>query len=118
MMDGTTGVLSKLAALLDMDAEGILAQSLHGFVAEQLVQSQQRISQLSVEHQRFLRKYGMPLEAFLCALEALEEEPEEAATFHGVPLGEALADSRWWAHVQEDLATETAKFEQLQALHK
>ena len=118
MTAGTTAVLSKLAALLDMDAEGILAQSLRGFVAEQLAQSQQRISQFSVAHQRFLRKYGMPLEAFLRALEALEEEPEEAATFHGVPLVEALADSRWWAHVQEDLATETAKFEQLQALHK
>jgi hypothetical protein len=118
MTDGTTAVLSKLAALLDMDAAGILAQSLRGFVAEQLAQSQQRISQLSVTHQRFLRKYGMPLEAFLRALEAVEEEPEEVATFHGVPLLEALADSRWWAHVQEELATETAKFEQLQALHK
>ena len=117
MTDGTTAVLSKLAAVLDMDAEGILAQSLRGVVAEQLAQSQQRISQLSVTHQRFRRQYGMPLEAFLRALENLEEAPEEAATFHGVPLVEALADSRWWAHVQEDLATETAKFEQLQVLH-
>jgi hypothetical protein len=118
MTDGTTAVLSKLAAVLDMDAEGILAQRLRGFIAEQLAQSQQRISQFSVEHQRVLRKYGIPLEAFLRALEALEEQPEEDATFHGVPLVEAVADSRWWAHVQENLATETAKFEQLQALHK
>ena len=118
MTAGTTTVLSKLAALLDMDAEGILTQSLRGFVAAQLAQSQQRISRLSVAYQRFLRKYGMPLEAFLRAMEALEEEPEEAATFHGVPLVEALADSRWWAHVQEDLGAETATFEQLQALHK
>jgi hypothetical protein len=118
MTIGTTAVLSKLAALLDMDAEGILAQSLRGFIAEQMAQSQQRISQLSVEHQRFLRKYGLPLEAFLRALEALEDQPEEDTTFHGVPLVEVVADSRWWAHVQEELAAETAKFEQLQALHK
>jgi hypothetical protein len=101
-----------------MDAEAILAQSLRGFVAEQMVQLQQRISQFSVEHQRFLRKYGMPLEAFLHTLEALEEQPEEDAMIRGVPLLEAVADSRWWAHVQEDLAAETAKLEQLQALHK
>jgi hypothetical protein len=85
MTDGTTAVLSKLAAVLDMDAEGILAQSLRGLVAEQMAQSQQRISQLSVEHQRFLRKYGMPLEAFMRALEALEEQPSEA-TIHGGPI--------------------------------
>ena len=118
MTDGTTAVLSKLAALLDMDAEAILSQSLRGFVAEQMAQSQQRISQFSGERQRFLQKYGMPLEVFIRALEALEEQPEEDATLHGVPLLEAVADSRWWAHVQEDLAAETAKFEQLQALHK
>jgi hypothetical protein len=41
----------------------------------------------------------------------------EAATFHGVPLVEAVTDSRWWAHVQDDLATETAKVQQLQALY-
>jgi hypothetical protein len=29
-----------------------------------------------------------------------------------------MADSRWWAHGQEDLAAETAKLAQLQALHK
>ena len=52
------------------------------------------------------------------ALEALEEQPEEEATLQGVPLLEAVADSRWWAHVQEELATETAKLEQLQALYK
>jgi hypothetical protein len=60
-----------------MDAEGILAQSLRGLIAEQLAQLQQRISQFSVVHQRFLRKYGMPLEAFVRALEALEEQPVE-----------------------------------------
>jgi hypothetical protein len=43
MTDGTTAMLSKLAVLLDMDAEGILAQSLRGFVVEQMMQSQQRI---------------------------------------------------------------------------
>jgi hypothetical protein len=79
MTDGTPAVLSKLAAVLDMDTQAILEQSLRGFIAEQLAQSQQRISQLSVEHQRFLRKYGMPLEAFLRAIEALEKQPEEGA---------------------------------------
>jgi hypothetical protein len=29
---------------------------------------------------------------------------------------EAVTDSRWWAHVQDDLAAETAKLEQLQTL--
>ena len=118
MTDGTTIVLSKLASVLDMDAEAILAQSLRDFMAEQIAQSQQRISQCYVEHQRFLRKYGMSWEAFLYALEALEEQPEEEATLQGVPLLEAVADSRWWAHVQEELAAETVKLEQLQALHK
>jgi hypothetical protein len=111
MTDGTTTVLSKLAALLDMDAEAILAQSLHGFVAEQMAPLQQRISQLSEEHQRFLRQYNMPLGAFLHALEALEEQPEEDVMIRGEPLLEAVADSRWWAHVQADLAAEMAKLE-------
>ena len=118
MMDGTTTVLSRLASVLDMDAEAILAQSLHDFVAEQIALSQQRMSQGYMEHQRFLQKYGMPWEAFMRALEALEEQPEEEVTLQGVPLLEAVADSRWWAHVQEELATETAKLEQLQALYK
>ena len=118
MTDAATAVLSKLEALLDMDGETILTQSLRGFIAEKMLQVQQRISQLYLEHQRFVHKYGESLDAFLQALDALEEQPEEDATIHGVPLLEAVADSRWWAHVQEDLATETAKLEQLQALHK
>jgi len=118
MTDGTTSILSTLASVLDMDVEAILAQSLRDFVTEQIAQSQQRISQCYMEHQRFLRKYGMPWDAFMRALEALEEHPEEDATLHGVPLLEAVADSRWWAHVQEELAAETAKLEQLQALYK
>ncbi len=118
MTDGTTSILSTLASVLDMDTEAILAQSLHDFVAEQIAQSQQRMSQCYMEHQRFLRKYSMPWEAFMRALEALEEQPEEEATLQGVPLLEAVADSRWWAHVQEELATETVNLEQLQALHK
>jgi hypothetical protein len=81
MMDETTTVLSKLASVLDMDTEAILAQSLRDFVAEQITLSQQRMSQGYMEHQRFLRKYGMPWEAFLHALEALEERPEEDTTF-------------------------------------
>ena len=118
MTDGATTVLSKLASVLDMDAEAILTQSLRNFMAEQIAQSQQRISQCYMEHQRFLRKYGMPWESFIGALEAVEEQPEEEATLQGIPLVEAVADSRWWAHVQEELATETVKLEQLQALHK
>ena len=58
-------VLSRLASVLDMDAEAILAQSLHDFVAEQIALSQQRMSQGYMEHQRFLQKYGMPWEG-LC----------------------------------------------------
>ena len=64
MTDVTTIVLSKLAAVLDMEAEAILAQSLHDFMAEQIAQSQQRMSQCYMEHQRFLRKYGMPSKHF------------------------------------------------------
>jgi hypothetical protein len=118
MTDGTTIVLSKLASVLDMDAEAILTQSLRDFMAEQIAQSQQRMGQCYMEHQRFLWKYGMPWEAFLHALEVLEEQPEEQTTLQGVPLLEAVADSRWWAHVQEELAAETAKLKQLQALYK
>ena len=101
-----------------MDVETILAQSLHSFIAERMAQAQQRSSQLYVEQPRFVRKYGMSLEAFMQALDTLEDQPEEDATIQGVPMLEAVADSRWWAHVQEDLATETAKLEQLQALNK
>jgi hypothetical protein len=101
-----------------MDTEAILVQSLHDFVADQIAQSQQRMSQCYMEHQHFLRKYGMPWEAFLHALETLEEQPEEEATLQGIPLLEAVADSRWWAHVQEELTTETSKLEQLQGLYK
>ena len=111
MTDVATAVLSKLEALLDMDGETILTQSLRGFIAEKTLQVQQRISQLYLEHQRFVHKYGESLDAFfLQALDALEDQPEEdAATIYGVPLLAAVADSRWWTHVQEDLATETAK---------
>jgi hypothetical protein len=47
-----------------------------------------------VAHQRCLRKYNMPLGACRRTLEALEEQLEEDATIRGVPLLEAVADSR------------------------
>ena len=40
------------------------------------------------------------------------------ARLQGVPLLEAATDSRWWTDVQEELASETAKLAQLQALYK
>ena len=64
MTDAATAVLSKLEALLDMDGETILTQSLRGFIAEKTLQVQQRISQLYLEHQRFVHKYGESLDAF------------------------------------------------------
>ena len=118
MTDAATAVLSKLEALLDMDVETILTQSLRGFIAEKIRQVQQRISHLYLEHQRFVHKYGMSLDAFLQALDVLEDRSEEDATIQGVSWLEAVADSRWWAHVQEELATETDKLAQLQTLHK
>ena len=65
MTEATTHIISKLEALLAIDAEAILTQSLQRFVAEQIVHTQQRLSQLYLENQRFLHKYGMPLEAFM-----------------------------------------------------
>ena len=117
MTDATTAVIAKLETVLSMDAESILTQSLHRFVAAMIEQTQQRISQSYLDHQRFLRKYGMPLDAFMRALEAREDHPEENAQLEGVPLLEAVADSRWWVHVQEELAAATTRLEQLQALH-
>jgi hypothetical protein len=116
MTDATTVVLSKLAAMLELDADTILTQSVQGFVNDTITQTQKKISELYIEHQRFQRKYGMSFEAFMQVLEELEEDAEEDATIHGVPWLEAVADSRWWAHVQDDLAAETAKLEQLQTL--
>ncbi|SRR5712692_7229840 len=118
MTDGATTVLSKLETVLDMDAESILRQSLQSFIATKMMQVQQRISQLYLDHQRFTQKYEMSLEAFQQALDVLEEQSEEEATIRGVSLLEAVADSRWWAHVQEDLATETSRLVQLQALEQ
>jgi hypothetical protein len=116
MTDATTVVLSKLAAMLELDADTILTQSVQSFVNDTIVQTQKKISQLYIEHQRFLHKYGMSLEAFIRNLDALEEDAAEDAMIHGVPWLEAVTDSRWWAHVQDDLAAETTKLEQLQTL--
>jgi hypothetical protein len=116
MTDATTVVLSKLAAMLELDADTILTQSVQGFVNDTITQTQKKISELYIEHQRFQQKYGMSLEAFMRDLDALEEDAEENATIQGVPWLEAVSDSRWWAHVQDDLAAETTKLEQLQTL--
>lgn len=118
MTEATTQIITTLAAVLAVDAEEILAQSLQRFVVEQIGQAQQRLSQGYLAQQRFVQKYGMSLHAFLQNLEAVEEQPEENVTIHGVPLLEALADSRWWAHVQEALDAETHRLAQLQALQR
>jgi hypothetical protein len=116
MTDATTVILSKLAALLELDTDAIRTQSVQGVVNDTIAQTQKKISQLYLEHQRFQHKYDMSLEAFLQTLDALEEDAEEDATIQGVPWLEAVTDSRWWPHVQDDLAAETAKLEQLQTL--
>jgi hypothetical protein len=67
MTDTTTVVMAKLGTLLGMDAETILSQSLHGFVAEQIVHTQQRISQLCLDQHR-VSKNGLESSIFVTGI--------------------------------------------------
>jgi len=117
MNDLTDTLIPSLAEALNMEAEEVLKQSLQGFLVKKIVEAQCQVGQLYVEEQRFSHKYGMEHAALNQALEALEGRAEEGgAEIKGISLLEAVADSRWWEHVVEDLATARVRLEQLQLL--
>ena len=117
MTERSTIIVAGLGKVLHMQAEEILRQSLQGFLKAKLMEAQCRVGQLYLDDQQFSRKYGMDRAGLNQALDALDEEPQgrEAQT-NGVSHLEAVADSRWWEHVVEDLAAAMVQVEQLQLL--
>ena len=117
MTDLTNTIIPSLGEVLNMEAEEVLRQSLQAFLAKKIVEAQCRLGQLYVEDQRFSHKYGMEYAALNQALDALEGQAEGGeAEIKGVSLPEAVADSRWWEHVVEDLAAAMVRLEHLRVL--
>ena len=82
-----------------------------------MMAAQCRVGQLYLDDQQFSRKYGMDRAGLNQALDVLEEEPQRGeAQINGVSHLEAVADSRWWEHVVEDLAAAIVQVEQLHLL--
>ena len=84
---------------------------------EEIADSERRIGKLHLKEQRLRQKYQMNLEELAQVLEKLESaEDYEAQTVNGIPVLEAVADTRAWEHLLQNLEEEEKKLSELDAL--
>jgi hypothetical protein len=89
------------------------------FIADQIAESEMRIGKLYFEDQLLRRKYEMGLEELNKTLGKLENLPNyEEAKSRGIPVLEAVADTRSWEHIIERLRREEKKLQELLSLQK
>ena len=78
-----------------------------------------KIGKLHLEDQLLRQKYKMGLEELNEALERLENLPNyEETKIKGIPVLEAVADTRSWEHIIERLRGEEKKLQELSGLQK
>ena len=78
-----------------------------------------QIGELYFEDQLLRRKYEMGLEDLNDALERLENLPNYGeAKIRGIPILEAVADTRSWEHINERLIGKEKKLQELLSLQK
>jgi hypothetical protein len=87
--------------------------------ADQIADSEMLIGKLYLRDQSLRQKYEMSLEELNEALGSLENLPNyEEAKIRGIPVLEAVADTRSWEHVIERLIGEEKKLQELLSLQK
>ncbi len=78
-----------------------------------------KIGKLHLEDQLLRQKYQMGLEELNEALGKLENlRNYEEAEIRGIPMLEAVADTRSWEHIVERLTREEKKLQELSGLQK
>ena len=111
--------LLKAADILDVGEDDLLTRMFADFVADQIADSEMRIGQLYLGDRLLRQKYEMGLEDLNEALRRLENLPNyEEAMIKGIPVLEAVADTRSWEHVIERLRGEEKKLQELLSLQK
>jgi hypothetical protein len=97
----------------------LLTRMFANFIANQIAENEMKIGELHLEDQLLRQKYEMGLEDLIEALERLENLPNyEEAKIRGVPVLEAVADTRSWEHTIERLIGEEKKLQELLSLQK
>ena len=84
-----------------------------------IAESEMRIDELHVEDRLLWQKYEMGLDELNEALERSEDLPNyEEAKIRGIPVLEAVSDTRSWEHVIERLRGEERKLQELLSLQE
>lgn len=111
--------LLRVADILGVGEDDLLTRMFDNFIANQIAESEMRIGKLYLRDQSLRQKYEMGLEELNEALESLENLPNyEEAKIRGVPVLEAVADTRSWEHTIERLRGEEKKLQELSGLRK
>ena len=111
--------LLKVADILGVGEDDLLTGMFANFVVDQIADSEMKIGKLYLRDQLLRQKYEMGLEELNEALERLENLPNyEKAKIGGIPVLEAVADTRSWEHIIERLIREKKKLQELLSLQK
>lgn len=111
--------LLKVADILSVGEDELLTRMFADFIADRIAESEMKIGQLYLRDQLLRQKYKMGLEGLNEALERLEDLPNyEEAKIRGIPVLEAVADTRSWEHIIERLRGEEKKLQELSGLQK
>ena len=111
--------LLKVADILSVGEEELLTRMFADFIADRIAESEMRIGKLHLEDQLLRQKYQMGLEELNEALGKLENlRNYEEAEIRGIPVLEAVADTKSWEHVIERLRGEEKRLQELWSLQK
>jgi len=109
--------IPKVAGILGMSEDALLREMTSHFIKEKIADSERRIAKFHLKEQKLRQKYQMNPEELAQVLEKLESaEDYEAQTVNGIPVLEAVADTRAWEHLLGNLEEEEKKLSELTAL--
>lgn len=109
--------IPKVAGILGISEDALLREMTSRFIKEKIADSERRIGKFHLKEQKLRQKYQMNLEELTQLLEELESaEDYEAQAINGIPVLEAVADTRAWEHLSENLEEEEKRLSELVAL--
>jgi Mlc titration factor MtfA (ptsG expression regulator) len=107
----------KVAHVLGVSQETLMAEMMTQLIEEKTTESEKKIGKLHFEDRTLQQKYGVSLEELKKRLDELEgAESYEGQTIEGIPVLEAVADTRAWEHVVENMAEEEKRLMELMRL--
>ena len=107
----------KVARVLGVSQETLMVEMMTQLIEKRMAESEKKIGKLHFEDWTLQRKYGMRLEELKKKLDELEgAESYEGQTIESIPVLEAVADTRAWEHVVENLAKEETRLGELMRL--